>query len=272
MKRSILTALALSGALVLGACGSATNDTATGGSTSQEQKAPDVKVGDLVDLKTLATKTSAAAKAKGTSHLSMTMGSTGTVNADLDYSGSSPKMTMTMTASGESVKAVYVDKVMYLNSPSFAEMTGGKQWVKIDPQGDDMISKMMGPMLSQMEAAMADPGEQLKVVEGAKATVAKVERGVTTYRVRLTKEQILAMAKKQGVAPPGTTDEELLKQVPETASYDLAVTDDYLPSSATVDLLEAGQRLVMTYSKWGEPVTVTVPPASEVGTFEMPTS
>ncbi len=28
--------------------------------------------------------------------------------------------------------------------------------------------------------------------------------------------------------------------------------------------------MTMTYSKWGEPVTVTAPPASEVGTFEVP--
>lgn len=275
MKRTVLSVLALSGALVLGACGSSTTETSAGSGSSasssavQESKAPTAKVGDTVELKTLAEQSAAAVQAKKTAHMSMTTGSEGTIEADLDYSGSSPKMAMDMSESGQSFKVVYIDKVMYMGGDTFKEMAGGKPWIKIDPSADDAMSKMMGPMLSQMESAMANPTEQLKDVEGVKGTVTKVEDGVTTYEVKLSKEQLAEMVKKQAASMPGVT-EEALKQMPDGVSYEMSFDAEGLPQTVTTDL--AGQKLVMTYSKWGEPVTVEAPPASEVGTFEMPTS
>lgn len=275
MKRTVLSVLALSGALVLGACGSSTTETSAGSGSSasssavQESKAPTAKVGDTVELKTLAEQSAAAVQAKKTAHMSMTTGSEGTIEADLDYSGSSPKMSMDMSESGQSFKVVYIDKVMYMGGDTFKEMAGGKPWIKIDPSADDAMSKMMGPMLSQMESAMANPTEQLKDVEGVKGTVTKVEDGVTTYEVKLSKEQLAEMVKKQAASMPGVT-EEALKQMPDGVSYEMSFDAEGLPQTVTTDL--AGQKLVMTYSKWGEPVTVEAPPASEVGTFEMPTS
>lgn len=275
MKRTVLSVLALSGALVLGACGSSTNETSSGSgsaassSAAQETQAPTAKVGDTVELKTLAEQSAAAVQAKKTAHMSMTTGSEGTIEADLDYSGSSPKMAMDMSESGESFKVVYIDKVMYMGGDTFKEMAGGKPWIKIDPSADDAMSKMMGPMLSQMESAMANPTEQLKDVEGVTGTVTKVENGVTTYEVKLSKEQLAEMVKKQAASMPGVT-EEALKQMPDGVSYEMSFDAEGLPQTVTTDL--AGQKLVMKYSKWGEPVTVEAPPASEVGSFEMPTS
>lgn len=275
MKRTVLSVLALSGALVLGACGSSTNETSSGSgsaassSAAQETQGPTAKVGDTVELKTLAEQSAAAVQAKKTAHMSMTTGSEGTIEADLDYSGSSPKMAMDMSESGESFKVVYIDKVMYMGGDTFKEMAGGKPWIKIDPSADDAMSKMMGPMLSQMESAMANPTEQLKDVEGVTGTVTKVENGVTTYEVKLSKEQLAEMVKKQATSMPGVT-EEALKQMPDGVSYEMSFDAEGLPQTVTTDL--AGQKLVMKYSKWGEPVTVEAPPASEVGTFEMPTS
>ncbi|QKE83815.1 hypothetical protein [Arthrobacter sp. NEB 688] len=273
MKRTVLSALVLSGALALGACGSSTTETSTGAASSaaavQESKAPTAKVGDTVELKTLAEQSAAAVQAKKTAHMSMSTGTEGTIEADLDYSGSSPKMAMDLTESGQSFKVVYIDKVMYMGGEEFKQMSGGKQWIKIDPQGKDSMSQMMGPMLQQMESAMANPTEQLKDVDGVKGTVTKVQDGVTTYEVKLTKDQLAQMVKKQAAGIPGVT-EEALKQMPDGVSYEMSFDAEGLPQTVTTDL--AGQKLVMTYSKWGEPVTVQAPPASEVGTFELPTS
>lgn len=274
MKRTIVSALALSGALVLGACGSATNDTAAGtkaAATSEAPAAATAKVGDTVDLAELATKSTDAVKAKGTAHMSMkTAGQgAGTIEADADYSGTSPKMTMTVSESGEDFQMVYIDKVMYMGGDSFTELTGGKKWIKIDPKGDDAMSQMMGPMLSQMETTVANPAEQLKQFAGAKAKVTKVENGVTTYQITLTKAQLSEMVKKQTAGLPGVT-EEALKQMPNGVTYDMSVDAEGLPTTVAMDM--GGEKISITYSKWGEPVSVKAPAASEVGTFEMPTS
>jgi hypothetical protein len=270
MKRTIITALALSGALALGACGSTDADTGTKAGTSQEAPAAaSAKVGDTVDLAELATKSSAAVKAKGTAHMTMDLGAEGAAEADLDYSGAAPTMAMTMTASGEKIQLVYVDKVMYMGGESFAQMSGGKKWIKIDPNGKDAMSQMMGPMLDQMESSMSNPADQLKNFKDVKATVKSVEGGNTTYTVKLTKEQLAAAVKEQTGALPGVT-EESLKQMPDGMSYDMTLDKDQLPVSITMDV--SGQSMKMTYSKWGEPVDVKAPAASEVGTFELPTS
>ena len=271
MKRTILSALALSGALALGACGSTTAGTgASTGTSAEAPAAASAKVGDTVDLAELAARSSAAVKDKGTAHMTMDMGTEGTMEADVDYGGEGPRMAMTMTTSGETLQMVYVDKVMYMGGASMAEMTGGKTWIKIDPAGDDMMSKMMGPVLTQMESAMGNPAEQLTVYKGAEATVKSVEGGVRTYTVTLTKEQLTAAMSAQKEALPGL-DEEGLKQIPEKGvTYDLSLDADDLPVAMSMDV--SGQALTMTYSKWGEPVDVAAPAASDVGTFELPTS
>ncbi len=86
MKRTILTALALSGALALGACGSTDADTGTTAGTSQEAPAAaSAKVGDTVDLAELATKSSAAVKEKGTAFVSMELGTDGVMEGGVDF-------------------------------------------------------------------------------------------------------------------------------------------------------------------------------------------
>lgn len=276
MKRTIITALALSGALALGACGSTDADTGTKAGTSQEAPAAaSAKVGDTVDLAELGAKSSAAVKAKRTSHMTMDLGSEGTAEADVDYSGASPKMAMSMTTSGEKLQIVYIDKVMYMGGESFAEMSGGKKWIKIDPNGKDMMSQMMGPMLGQMESSVSNPAGELANLKGVKATVSKVDASGTTYAVKLTPEQIKEMVKNQAAGIPGVSEDSLKKmiesnQMPDGLTYDLTIDAEGLPSTIVTGM--KGATVKMTYSKWGEPVDVKAPAASEVGTFELPTS
>ncbi len=270
MKRTILTALALSGALALGACGSTDTDTGTKAGSSQEAPAASsAKVGDTVDLAELATKSSAAVKDKGTAFVAMELGADGVMEGGVDFSGASPKMSMTTKAEGETMQIVYLDKVMYMGGDSFADLTGGKKWIKIDPEGDDLMSKSMGPMLGQMESAIGNPAEALKAYEGAKATVTKVEEDATTYSVKLTKEQLAAGVKAQAAGIPGVT-EEALKQLPDGVTYEMKLSDGYLPMTVETDLGN-GEKMTMIYARWGEPVDVKAPAASEVGTFQMPT-
>lgn len=274
MKRTVLSVVALSGALVLGACGSDAAPTgakaSTSASPSAAAEASGAKVGDVVALSDLAEKSSAAVKEKGTAHMTMTAPGAGEIEADVDFSGASPKMSMSVAQEGESVDMVYVDKVMYMGGESFTELTGGKKWIKIDPDGDDMMSKMMGPLLGQMESSMGNPAEQLKAYGDADAKVTAVKDGITTYEVTLTKAQLSKAMKSQEEALPGLS-EEALKQIPdEGMTYSMSVDETYLPTTLEMEL--SGQAIDMEYSKWGEPVDITAPKASDVGTFEIPTS
>ncbi len=50
----------------------------------------------------------------------------------------------------------------------------------------------------------------------------------------------------------------------------MKLSDEYLPMAVQTDLGN-GDKMTMLYARWGEPVDVAAPAASEVGTFQMPT-
>ncbi len=271
MKRSI-AAIAAAAALALSGCGSAT-DTTTGTSksasqtTSQTPTPTTAAAGETVDFQSIAAESAAAVKAKKTAHMTMSMGKEGTLQADVDYAGTSPRMKMTLQAEGDTMQMIYIDQVMYMGGPMFAQMTGGKKWIKIDPKGTDPMSKSMGPMLGQIESSLANPIESIAALKDVKATVKSSDGSATTYTITLTKAQIEAMAKAQGA--PGVSG-DALSGLPASMAYDYTIDADKLPQKMSMTL--SGESMDMTFTKWGEPVDVSAPAASEVGTFTMPTS
>lgn len=262
MKRS-LAAVAAAATIVLAGCGSDT-DTATNTSSSTSQSsttsAPQTaKAGESVDFAAVATESAAAVKDKKSAHMTMNLGSQGSVEADVDYASTPQSMKMTMDMSGQSMDMIYIDKVMYMGGDMFAQLTGGKKWIKIDPNGTDALSKQMAPMLKQIETSMANPVEAISALKDVKATVKSTDSSSTTYAVTLTKAQLEEMAKAQG------TSTEDLSSLPATVTYDYTIGSDKLPQKMTMEV--SGQKIDMTFSKWGEPVTIEAPAASEVGTM-----
>ncbi|NHA67352.1 hypothetical protein [Phycicoccus flavus] len=278
MKRAVLSTVALCGALALGACGSTGSTATTGGDTAASsspsaaasaQDAAAVAEGDTVPVSELGKRSTAAVEAEGTAHLTMTAGDAQDMEARLDYSGKAPKMSMTMTNQGETVDMVYLGNVMYLGSESFAEMTGGKRWIKIDPDGTDMMSRMMGPLLDEMASSMGNPATQLETYGDSDATVVSVEDGVTTYEITVTKAQMKKALKNSEATMPGVT-EETLEHIPaEGLTYTMSFDEQDLPVTMSMEV--QSQSFEMTYSKWGEPVDIAAPPAKDVGTLELPT-
>jgi hypothetical protein len=53
-------------------------------------------------------------------------------------------------------------------------------------------------------------------------------------------------------------------KLPKTVNYDMYVDSNFLLRELRITI--SGQKLVMKTSDWGKPVTVTVPPASQVMT------
>ncbi len=270
MKRS-LAAVAAAAALALTGCGSSTDTATTPSATvSQTSASPTetAKAGDSVDFASVMAESTAAVKDKKSAHMTMSLGSEGSIDADVDYASTPQSMKMTMDVGGEQMQMIYLDKVMYMGGETFAQMSGGKKWIKIDPKGTDPMSKQMAPMLAQIETSMANPVESLAALKDVKATVKSSDSSGTTYSVTLTKAQLEEMSKSPGGAPGVSSDD--LDALPATVTYDLTIGTDKLPQKMVMEV--SGQKMEMAFSKWGEPVSITAPPASEVGTFTMPTS
>ncbi len=267
MKITAVATAVLAATLGLAACGSADNGSdpgaKVGASSSSAAKGTGAKTGDTVDFADVMTKSAQAVKDKKTGHMSMDLASLGAMEADVDYGSGSPAMSMTMEMSGQTMQILVVDKVFYMGGDMFSAMSGGKKWIKADPNGSDPFSKQLAPLFDQMDSMVANPAQQFADMKGVKATVAKTDSSSTTYDVKLTKDELSKLQLPGVGADAG-------KSLPDGIEYSITLDKDQLPT--LVETQVQGQSVKVTMSKWGEAVKIAAPPASQVGTFALPKS
>lgn len=111
--------------------------------------------------------------------------------------------------------------------------SGGKPWVRIDPKATDPLSKAMAGAVQQA----GSPQSLSDAFNGSSATVVDTANGQTHYR--------LAGG--------------------QTGSGDLYVDGQNRPVRFLADA--SGTKVQVAYSDWGAPVTITVPPADQVGSL-----
>ena len=256
MKKSVVPAAALSGllALVLTGCGSSASPTGSASSASSmptsssssspSTTSPATTAGAGDSATALATRISdAMLKAKSGKGKISTSGGSAATNAtgSLQFAieGSTTRAQGSFTVAGMTLEIVTAGGVVYLKGLP-VQMTGGKPWVKIDPKGTDALSKSM----SQLGNSTGDPRALVDSLKGGKATVKSTSGGLTTYEIT------------------GAT---------ALAGGTLEVTVDRKDLPSTFKVTTSGVTVTAEYSDWGVPVTITAPPADQVGTAAMPT-
>ncbi|TWD17192.1 hypothetical protein [Marihabitans asiaticum] len=262
MKRTIVSLVAV-GALALTGCSSeGSASTAAGSSSAAGESAQSVAtIGDSLSAKELGERTAAAMKKAGT----VTMRSTGE-GSDLQGEMSTTDglaYELSGTSGGESLEMIYADDVLYLGGDSFTEMTGGKRFIKIDPEGEDMMSQMMAPLLGILERA-ANPAEFLSTLDDVDATVVEVEGDQTTYETTLTADQLRKATEAMVGAelPTEAAAEVQAATIRQTVDAQWRITK----------VVTAGNSdSTITYSDHGAPVDVSPPADSEIGTIDLDT-
>lgn len=253
-------ALALAATLALGACGSDTPATvsnagptastsATSSTTSSSSaSAAGLAVGTTVDGSDLGTRMLAAMVKAGSGTMAMTVGAGGTATGSFTMTKGTMRQRMVMAIEGVNLEIVSIDGVLYIKG-----LPGStKPWVKIDPKAKDPSSQLFSGMLGEM----GNPRQFADAMVGAKATVVSSSATETTYEVAVDPAKILGEARQGAVA----------SMAPVTTRYVLDAQDR--PVSMTVEV--EGQEVGGTFGDWGKPVAITAPPASQVGTFQVP--
>lgn len=190
----------------------------------------------------------AAMHEKKTAHMTMELGSSVGADADLRYSDSGTDMKMSMDMGPTKAVVILVDGVMYM------QQSAGGKFLKIDKN-----DPAMGSLLDQMSAIgpessiSAMKGAVQKVEYAGKATVDGDQTDL--YHVTVDTE---AVAKTLG----GMT--AAAGNLPKSVTYDLNVDKDHLMRRVVMTV--AKQTITMTVSKWGEPVAIEAPPASQIMT------
>jgi len=138
----------------------------------------------------------------------------------------------TMTIGPQSLELVSKGGQLYMKGLPTGT-TGGKPWVRIDPNGTDPVSKAMAGAAQQA----GNPQAMADAFKGSSATVVDAAAGQTHYRL----------------------------SGGDTGAGDLYVDGQGRPVRFLAEA--SGTRVEVAYSDWGAPVTVTEPPADQVGSI-----
>lgn len=174
-------------------------------------------------------------------------------NGQVDYTTKTPSMQLTMRGGGagtdQEMDVRLVGGAMYMNMG----MTGGK-FVKFS-LGDSAAGSPVDP--NQL-----DPSLALKQFEKSADKI--------TYRgeEKVDGEDLKRFTLVLDPAKSGDYDADVLKSMPKQISLDVWFDDDSHFRQVKQDMGELGTTTV-TYSDWGKPVKITVPPKDQI--IEQPT-
>lgn len=175
------------------------------------------------------------------------------IQGDIDGTDTAnPKFRMTLDLGGTSMEMLMVDKAAYLK---LAQLTGGKYAkvtaAELAAQGGFDLSTMTDP------AAQAAKGKD--AITRITCVGQEDLNGTTTAHLRVTMDVKKAAG---AVKPSGAATAIPSESMPSTIDSDM-----WVDQSGRLMKMASGigkGTMTMTYSKWGEPVTITAPPAAEV--------
>jgi hypothetical protein len=264
MRRVTLLATgAAIAALVLSGCG------------ANQQQAPDQGSSDFGSFRLMAESVGQKSATKQSAHMRMNVDTAGqSIKAEGDLRlGADFAMDVTMSLAGlGEAQLVLVDDVAYIKLP--AEVEPGKQWIKIDTNGTDPISKTLGGVLKQAKDN-GDPAQLLKqLMDSGEITATKKEDlgGISTTHYSVTVDIKKAAAQANPDLKPVL--EKAIENGLTTYPFEIWLDNENLPVKITSDTpfvnpqtQQADKvKLTVEYSDWGKAVSVTAPPADQVTT------
>lgn len=252
MRLLLVVSLAAASAAVAG-CGSSSAGNGSGSSSSSTSYTPLTKA-------TLTTHLTQAMTTRHSVHMAMSMGSAMSMSADAAFANSQPKMAMTMqlVEAGKkvSVHERLIGKAAYVSIPG---VTPAGKFFKITastPELGAMMSSISGLNPDKLSASFAGDVKSLKY-EG-NATI----DGTTVHKYAVKVDGRSALKTLGGVA--SATKQEL-SQIPATIEETLYLNSDNTMRRATMSL--NGQKVTVDMTRWGEPVSVSAPPASQIAPY-----
>lgn len=255
MKNRTTTATALGAAalIALTGCGSGSGS----GSDASE--------GDTVPLADLQKDVEAAMEDAGSGSMTAKAGEE-ELKGDFEVSDS-PQAHLTGDNGGEKLDVRLVDDVYYVKAPSPDMTQKGKSWIKASTDSDDPSSQQLASSLEAM-TKLSDP---VAAIDGAKDVDAKVSSSdgdETTYKIKLSKKQMAAALKAQAKESGDEQAAQMAEQGAQATTVDLTVDGDDRPVKSVTSA--GDQKLTVSYTGWGEDVSIKAPAKKKVGTVEVP--
>lgn len=265
VRRLVVAVAAAASVGALAGCGSAPSGTPappagspTGTSTTPSGGSSDTPAGTLTKADLGGRLLSAMRKARSYHFQLVTAvaGQSTRGSGDATYPSPPAKPTMTMRMSlpgGQSMRMRLVDGIFYLHS---AAIPLSKPWLKIDPSAPSGLGSLVGQF-----GGTSDPSRSLAVMKHASSVTrtgtATIDGASTTaYAVVLP---VKAMSKVLSYP------KQVLAMLPKQLHYTIWVdsADRTRRLRSTVSIQGNTAQTTITFSRFGEKVAVTAPPASQ---------
>jgi hypothetical protein len=242
VRRVATSAAATALVLTLAACGGgddkATDPSSSATSSSSGKLSGQQFAGILKDALDNAT----------TAHMTMDLGSGGTAEGDADYTSSPPEaaIKLSMAQMGGDVEVRMVDGTLYVKSSSL-----GDKWVSA--------------ALDDPDSPLGSLGEQLDMTKTlqtfADAVVSASDKGSDDVDGESLEHYTSTVDTQKLISSMSSSAGET-GSLPKTMDQDWWFDGDGLVRKFSTDI--GGQPLTVTFSDWGQDVSIEAPPSAEV--------
>ena len=233
--------------------------------------------GGVADLSPAAFIKAALTKASGDKTVHVTgsitaAGTAATMTGDEQF-GDNLEVSMDLVASGATISEVMIGGKLYMKIPELSAELGGKTWAELDLSSLGTLGSTFQSLIDSTKNS--DPTQQLQPLL-ASGDVHKVGSetvdGVQADHYAGTVDPTTAF--DSGLAAKNLTADQInqLKSLMKTAgvtseTIDVWVASDGLPVRLTVssNTSQGALKFDMHMSNWGKPVSITAPPADQVG-------
>ncbi len=295
MNKAVAVGILATVAIVAAACSSSAS---TGSAQAHGHgQAPSSAVArqavDAAYTTTIATKSTDFSMTSALSAPSSTLTKSVTISAHgaYDFSTKVGEVTISAPAGGAilgsgKINLRIISNTVYVELPAtMSGAIGGKKWIEMSASG---LSQLSGAQLGPLSSSIAgDPGQFLSLLRSESdqfSVVGTVElngRKTTEYRVVVDLSKLPALPAGGAGSAARTSPSSVLgySQLPVdvwvgehghlrqvATTVDLSKVQLPGTSAGKLDLAGATESLRVDFSHFGVPVTVTAPPASEVGT------
>ncbi|GMA23082.1 hypothetical protein GCM10025864_08410 [Luteimicrobium album] len=260
-----LTALALGATLTLAGCAGNTDDGASPAASSAASvngKTPAAGGGTAATTALTAdnfsVRLTAAQHAMKSVELDMMTVAAGqqiSVHGSVDMGGSSIAMDEVVNMPGtlSEMRVRTADGLVYMN---VGEASHGK-WIEFDP------SDASDPIASQFKGLLdgGDPTQQVEALKGAVTSLEPSGSFETIDGVKAQRYAVTVDSAKIGAALKNQIG-AAAANLPKSVTYTYWIGDDDLVRKIESDV--SGTQVRVTFSHWGEPVTIAAPPKSDI--------
>jgi hypothetical protein len=199
------------------------------------------------------------------------------------YQGSPAEFDMNVVTTGGTYSGntgmVYDGTDFYLEVPEMQAMAGGKPWVEFTPASlTTGFGAAFAPMVNMLKNNSGGVQLQAMLASGSlqdlgPGTVDGVQ--ATQYSGTLSSAQMAAVDSVSGLTAAQVAQVKQLFQESGTTSEQINLWIDSNGLPVQVKVVTTSSTIgtttdVTDFSDWGAPVTITVPPAGEIGTLTIP--